>query len=530
MANTLFRHTHDHHHLNSINIAYSTLRTRQDFTMRRPRVQTKLSKLQLLQNDYRSRLLHEKEQKLNALMDRRIRENSTKLPKQGSVREFFLNRRMVTANSTTVGPQNGATLPPIRRNSRYDGVRSDKNRFVVQECLPNTKEIEKVNPEQSIQFGITKENDAILRELVKLRKGRRKGQGLETEIDPATLSTVQPKEKVPNTNFSSTNDKKTAGRHERKNTVAASHRKKPRSELQIYKRGTKTSHELASSNESSKNAAQVEQESWCTKTELSKSLVKIKELSRRKTEEMIQLRTTTASKISAERKHSQPTPRPEDSRNLDDMCQLEMELRETISRERKKLLALKQRKEKMQGKTTKETPGDGLAGGRGVRNPGSKILKETQCSADKGSTSNMDETRDKASQEDPGKPSPSVKPSPQISRNPESENAVSTDSVSETELLACSNCGRRFMKERISKHENACKKVSARKKKPFDARRKRAEGTDMEEYLNAEKKTSEISKPTKEVCLKHLFTRHFYSACVNSYSAVFISLMRFQFN
>ena len=76
---------------------------------------TKPSRLQLLQDDYRTRLLREREQKANALFEQKVKADL--LPKKGSVREFFLNRRLLVANTT--GASNAVNLLPIKANIRY---------------------------------------------------------------------------------------------------------------------------------------------------------------------------------------------------------------------------------------------------------------------------------------------------------------------------------------------------------------------------------------------------------------------------
>jgi hypothetical protein len=111
MANTLFDHGAKYH-FHDVKI------TQNQATMKETGGKTNPSKLELLQEDYRSRLLHEREQKANALFEQKVR--AELLPKKGSVREFFLNRRML-ATSTT-GSSNGVNLPPIKANTRYKGI------------------------------------------------------------------------------------------------------------------------------------------------------------------------------------------------------------------------------------------------------------------------------------------------------------------------------------------------------------------------------------------------------------------------
>lgn len=108
MANTLFDHgTGYHFHDANFTETYATMR-------RTEHDRTKLSKLEMLQEDFRSRLLHERERKANALFEQKVKADL--LPK-GSVREFFLNRRMMAASNA--GASSGKKLPPIKTNTRY---------------------------------------------------------------------------------------------------------------------------------------------------------------------------------------------------------------------------------------------------------------------------------------------------------------------------------------------------------------------------------------------------------------------------
>lgn len=65
------------------------------------------------------------------------------------------------------------------------------------------------------------------------------------------------------------------------------------------------------------------------------------------------------------------------------------------------------------------------------------------------------------------------------------------------ELAECSNCGRKFAADRLAKHTNVCVKSSQKKRKVFDNRKMRMQGTDMENYLG-KKDLGEPSKPIKK--------------------------------
>ena len=49
-------------------------------------------------------------------------------------------------------------------------------------------------------------------------------------------------------------------------------------------------------------------------------------------------------------------------------------------------------------------------------------------------------------------------------------------------LSPCDTCGRRFNARALPVHQRSCAKVFAQKRKPFDVKSMRAEGTDLEEY------------------------------------------------
>lgn len=113
MANTLLdRHKTTYHLVHNVNF------TDNQITMRQPECnRTKPSKLEQLQQDYRLKLLHEREQKANALFEQRVR--AELLPMKGSVREFFLSRRMLATSMT--GVSNRVNLSPIKTNTRLNG-------------------------------------------------------------------------------------------------------------------------------------------------------------------------------------------------------------------------------------------------------------------------------------------------------------------------------------------------------------------------------------------------------------------------
>ncbi len=256
---------------------------------------------------------------------------------------------------------------------------------------------------------------------------------------------------------------------------------------------------------------------------VSKSLVKIKELvSRRKTEELI-LRSTTA-KLATQ--SQTPSPR-RNSQSFDEMRKIEIELRETISREQKKLLALQERRRQKAAAYGNEVESRKEIGGK----DGQQIERKQNTlrqSRDERTTKNMkkseresrdeiytEQTRSKSkktkqncehemmdktntnsvSNERNAKQQQQIK-KPQVTQSAElqlKEKKNSSSVAAMIDLVTCSNCGRGFMKERIAKHEKACRKASARIKKPFDTRRKRAEGTDMEKYIIMGKNTGDDS-------------------------------------
>uniref|UniRef100_A0A4W3H9L3 C2HC/C3H-type domain-containing protein n=1 Tax=Callorhinchus milii TaxID=7868 RepID=A0A4W3H9L3_CALMI len=52
----------------------------------------------------------------------------------------------------------------------------------------------------------------------------------------------------------------------------------------------------------------------------------------------------------------------------------------------------------------------------------------------------------------------------------------------------CSYCGRRFVLDRVDTHVEICKKVYKHKRKVYDSAKKRAQGTDMENYQSNRKR------------------------------------------
>jgi hypothetical protein len=278
---------------------------------------------------------------------------------------------------------------------------------------------------------------------------------------------------------------------------------------EIYKRGRKRTEE--SNTEKSTNTkrntnanSEDRASSFAENDAVSKGLVKIKELvNRRKTEEII-LRSRTA-KLTAEMET--PSPR-RNSQSFDEMCKVEMELRETISREQKKLLALQERRRQKVSEYGNEMESHKKIGGK-ERQTVERKQNTLGQSREKKTTKNMKKSERESRQEKYMEQTPlnskktkqnnqyetmdtnSVSNERKANQLQQTNKAQTTRNVQNNsssvnamiDLVTCSNCGRGFMKERIAKHEKACRKASARIKKPFDAKRKRAEGTDMEKYI-----------------------------------------------
>ena len=521
MANILFDHGAKYH-FHDVKITQNHATMKDTGHSKR-----KASKLELLQEDYRSRLLHEREQKANALFEQKVR--AELLPKKGSVREFFLNRRMLAASTT--GTSNRVNLSPIKKNTRYKGKQKNQTKHVDEKK-------EKMET-RTFSKDIETQEDCNLSELEKLRKKHRKSK--TTEHQQAVSSMNMAKNSF-SPSCPSTYDKKEANNNNRNAPLPMARGVKSR---EVYKRGTKPSRETNKEGHSNTNSEELESsftaenkmttarrgvksrkvykrgrrpsEESNTETNtkhlvsslkendiVSKSLVKIKELvNRRKTEELI-LRSKTR-KLTAQ--SQTPSPR-RNSQSFDEMCRVEIELRETISREQKKLLALQERRRQKAAGFTNEIKTSNKIGGKvepketrqntlaeyhdekttkSVRkseeeNPQNVYTKHTRLNLQKTKQNCEYGVIDKeknAEQLQQGKKQQKTQSTKLQQKQERNLNSINTT----MDLVSCSNCGRGFMKERIAKHEKACKKASARIKKPFDAKRKRAEGTDMEKYI-----------------------------------------------
>lgn len=257
---------------------------------------------------------------------------------------------------------------------------------------------------------------------------------------------------------------------------------------------------------------------------VSKSLVKIKALvNRRKTEELLLLRSRTA-KLPARRQSYSPT---QNSRSFEEMCKAEIQLRETISREQQKLLALKERRRQQvlnnrngmgsceKNDTNSKERKSIEAKKNSRKNPRTKNVNkfETRSNTEL-ACSNPKQTQHNAQHEKMEKCNTHEREEnqlQQIHKTHEAEYKNQNSSVNAMiELVTCSNCGRGFMRERIAKHEKACRKASARMKKPFDAKRKRAEGTDMEKYIIVGKDLSDDSAYKVKHALKIIHNAFFH--------------------
>jgi len=80
-------------------------------------------------------------------------------------------------------------------------------------------------------------------------------------------------------------------------------------------------------------------------------------------------------------------------------------------------------------------------------------------------------------------------------------------------MSECTLCGRRFLEDRIAKHEEICRKTKQKKRKAFDPVKMRTQGTEAENFVkSAGKRVAAQPKKvifgllflfyhTKEVCL-----------------------------
>ena len=252
---------------------------------------------------------------------------------------------------------------------------------------------------------------------------------------------------------------------------------------EVYKRGRKPSGEI--NEELNTNINSEELSSSFTQSDVSKSLVKIKQLvQRRKTEELL-VRSTAAKPVP---ENNTSSPRQQNSQSFEELCKAEAEIREIISREQKKLLALQQ-KQKLKI-TEKRSSRLESRNGTG-RKPFEAVEVEQNASQEREKrTRNVKEPKREdhhemiLSKRNAAKPNTqhetvdkmNTKPSTQIkqaqptqktSTEPKHEGGEKLSLVDDAtiDLVTCSNCGRGFMKARIAKHEKACRKASARVKK-----------------------------------------------------------------
>ena len=283
---------------------------------------------------------------------------------------------------------------------------------------------------------------------------------------------------------------------------------------EVYKRGRPPPEDETGRNTNPKGELLASSESEL----VSKSLVKIKELvNRRKTEELLRRSRTT--NLTAE---SLVTPSPRrQSQSFDEMSKAEMELRETISREQKKLLALQERRREKFAEFRNESRKEITKKESIQRHENANLDKKREKKATTNASRyerhheiHTEQTRLNPNTKRTGKSSgnettdkidtltnsvPKKKNGNQIQHvKTRTTKSSDVESSLNSDLVTCSNCGRSFMKERITRHQNACKKASARVKKPFDAKRKRAEGTDMEKYIIMGKDTND--DPDYKVC------------------------------
>ena len=76
------------------------------------------------------------------------------------------------------------------------------------------------------------------------------------------------------------------------------------------------------------------------------------------------------------------------------------------------------------------------------------------------------------------------------------------------DVSPCSICGRNFASERLAKHEKVCAKTTNSKRKVFDTRKHRNAGTEFEKYVQSGKY---LEEPKKRVC--YIFYLFSYTMC-----------------
>eukprot|EP00062_Callorhinchus_milii_P025218 gi/632985962/ref/XP_007909976.1/ PREDICTED: zinc finger C2HC domain-containing protein 1C-like [Callorhinchus milii] len=83
-------------------------------------------------------------------------------------------------------------------------------------------------------------------------------------------------------------------------------------------------------------------------------------------------------------------------------------------------------------------------------------------------------------------------------RDEQAESGQVDDRYSPNPKAKCSYCGRRFVLDRVDTHVEICKKVYKHKRKVYDSAKKRAQGTDMENYQSNRKRVATQKKNWKQ--------------------------------
>ncbi|XP_067834780.1 histone-lysine N-methyltransferase, H3 lysine-79 specific-like, partial [Heptranchias perlo] len=93
--------------------------------------------------------------------------------------------------------------------------------------------------------------------------------------------------------------------------------------------------------------------------------------------------------------------------------------------------------------------------------------------------------------------------------SPQQEGTEWDGHYSPEEKAHCSFCGRRFVLDRLDTHTEICKKVNKRRRKIYDSAKKRAQGTDLENYQCSQQI---MPAPVREQ--KWLFTKQTINHCL----------------
>lgn len=493
----------------------------------------RLSRLELLRNDYNKKLQMEREEKINKL---RViqQENSVKQqhPKSGggTVREFFAERRALEASRQ--GQKNPELLPPIEshfkrvKEKRQDvQLRGQAKKEQAAQPVPvgrriSLKHSEAQVPQQALHVPLKHNTRTQPRQAGVLVRKRTKGIDKQDPLPPVNKGgseVAKRKPPTPNKRYETHSVLMQDGEDDYESSgpfmSVPPIQRKPVAKRTKVPVPPPSGEESASDYDDALSTLTDHSSIPPNLSKLKAKAFRQRQLSKRKLN-VTNLEDSGKStdfqkwqmEQDAERKERLEKHRQKNENSEMSLSQRERELLQKIQEEQSRLANLKQQKRELEEQEKKQTEED------------EKWLKEKQ-SIEQSLLQPQEITHVQESKQTRKKVSKKIeKPhvhktlqketQPSQAHEDSEENihdnaqsnfyAEMTEDMGEVvvDVSPCSICGRKFAPDRLAKHEKVCAKTANSKRKVFDTSKHRSLGTDYEKYVLSGK---HLEEPEKKV-------------------------------